>query len=90
MELSTSIPIPRAKPPNVIRFKVTPALNIMKNVAMTDTGIDMPITIVEPIFLRNRKIISTAKIPPTIPAVATLLIASVINSEESYTVIISK
>ncbi len=62
--LSTSIPIPSARPPNDIIFSDTPDMYMKKNVEIMERGIARPIISVLLILLRNKKSTITAKMPP--------------------------
>ena len=64
MALSTSIPMPRANPPRLMRFKVKPPKYMRVKVAITEIGIAVATTIVLRIFLRKRSRTRMASTPP--------------------------
>ncbi|MPM66720.1 hypothetical protein SDC9_113631 [bioreactor metagenome] len=66
MELSTSIPTPRARPPMVIMFSVIPAKYKRTNVVIIDIGMERAITNVVLKLLKNINSITTASIAPVI------------------------
>ena len=53
MELSTSMPMPRARPPSEMMLSEIFDENIRKNVTMTDTGMAVPMMTVLRTFLRK-------------------------------------
>ena len=53
MELSTSMPIPRASPPSEMMFREILAENIRKNVMITETGMAVPMIRVLLAFFRK-------------------------------------
>ena len=69
MALSTSIPAPRANPPKVIIFSVSPLKNIKLKVATIEIGIERLTINVVPIRRRNTNNTMTAR---TIPNIALL------------------
>ena len=54
MALSTSIPIPRVRPPKLIRLRVIPVKYIRAIVVIIEIGIARPTTRVDLKFLKNR------------------------------------
>ncbi len=81
IELSTSIPIPSAKPPRDMMLSETPNNIIGAKVATTDTGIVRPIRIVDFRLLRNKKRMIMARIPPTTALLRTSSIESRMNTD---------
>ncbi|EKD27253.1 MAG: hypothetical protein ACD_79C00782G0001 [uncultured bacterium] len=80
MELSTSIPIPRASPDSVITLMEIFKKYMPPIVLITQSGIDIPIIKVENIFLKNMNRIIIASIPPVMREDLTLSSTSSINS----------
>jgi len=64
MELSTSMPIPRAIPPSDMMFSVRSVWYIRANVAMIEMGMDRPIISVLRTSLRKRNRMMVASSPP--------------------------
>ena len=64
IELSTSIPIPRANPPSDMILSDTSNMYIGAKVAMIDTGIVRPTIRVWTTLRKNTKSTSTAIVPP--------------------------
>ena len=83
MELSTSIPIPKARPPRLIRFKLIPLKCIKMNVATIDIGIEKLIMTVFGRCLRKMKITRIARIDPRIAVERTSCSAARINVDWS-------
>ena len=73
MELSTSMPIPSARPPKVIVFRVKPAKYIKPKVAMIEIGIAVAMITVLEILRKKRKRIKMARKPPIRMQLPTLL-----------------
>ena len=74
IELSSSIPIPKARPPKVMMFRVNPPKYISPNVAMIETGIAVAIIAVLDTLRRNKNRTIIAKIPPNRVKFLTLVI----------------
>ena len=68
IELSTSIPMPSARPPSDMMFSDTPPRYIRKKLAITEIGIANPTTRVVRRRRRNRYSTATASRPPAIAA----------------------
>ena len=64
MELSTSIPTPRASPPSDMMLRETWNRCIGAKVAMMEIGMEIPTMAVETVFLRKKKRTIIARIPP--------------------------
>ncbi len=79
MELSTSIPIPRARPPRDIMFKLTWKIFRGAKAAINESGIEIAtITVVEK-CCKNKNRMITARTPPKIAVFFTSLIEFSIN-----------
>jgi len=79
MALSTSIPAPRAKPPSVMIFSVSPEKYINANVATIETGSTKLTMAVIPILRRNRNKISIERMAPIIALLFSSSMALCIN-----------
>ena len=64
IELSTSMPIPMARPAMEITFMVTPEKYMSTSAKSTDTGMEMPTAKVGRMSLRNRNRMRMASAPP--------------------------
>ena len=64
MELSTSMPTPRARPPRDMMFRLTPVAYMRKKVAATEIGIDRLMMAVLLRWRRKRKRMTIASRPP--------------------------
>jgi len=84
--LSTSIPIPSAKPPRDIIFNETEKMFIGAKVAIIDTGMVRPIIKVLNRFLRKKYKTIIARIPPIIAVLRTSSIELLINTDWSVNV----
>ena len=71
MELSTSIPTPKASPPSDMMLRLTSEPNIRKKVATTERGIDRLMMAVLLRSRRKRKSTMTARIPPMMAVFST-------------------
>ena len=83
IELSTSIPIPTARPPSETILRVMPITNNSSNADSTDSGIVTEIIIDGLAFFRNRNITNTASAPPINILTSTFDTDSEMNSELS-------
>jgi hypothetical protein len=68
IELSTNMPMPRARPPSDMMLSVTPSSFIGRKVASTDTGMVTATTAVARGSLKKKNRTMTARIPPTTAA----------------------
>ena len=64
IELSTSIPIPRARPPKDMMLRETSNIFMGANVVIIEMGMEIPMMIVAVRLRRKRNKTRTAKIPP--------------------------
>ena len=80
MALSTSMPTPRARPPNETVFSVKPLKNIREKVAMTEIGIARPMMRVLETLRKKKRRTSTARAAPCSIAVRTLAIEARMKS----------
>ena len=83
---STSIPIPRARPPRLIMFSVRPVRFIGANTAATETGIATEITAVVLKSLRNRYRTRIASSPPSTAVLMTSSTEARMNVLRSETI----
>ena len=83
IELSTSIPTPRASPPSDMILSDTSNMYIGAKVAMIDTGIVRPTISVWTTLRKNTKSTSTAIVPPMIALIWTSLIEFLIKPDWS-------
>ena len=76
IELSTSMPTPRARPPRDMMLKETPASARGRKDAMTEVGIETAMITVAPRSRRKKYSTSTARMPPRSAAESTWPTAS--------------
>ncbi len=81
MELSTTIPTPRANPPRVSRFTVSLKAYIMTNANMIESGIETATKSVLPKWRKNRKRTATASSAPMPAFSARLVMEFVMNTD---------
>ena len=79
IELSTSIPMPRARPPSDIRFSVTPPKYIGAKVTSTERGIEIPMISVGPSLRSANQITAMASSAPVRAELCTSSIAERMN-----------
>ena len=79
IELSTSIPTPKANPPRDIRLKETPVKYIKTSVIIKLIGIERATIVVGPKDCKNIRITNAAKIPPLTTAPMTLSMEDLIS-----------
>ncbi len=83
MELSTSMPMPRASPPRESMFRVRPAKYMAMMVMMKDSGMEIPMMSVVGMLRRNRNRMATASRPPIRAVCQTLAMAWLMKLEEA-------
>ncbi len=64
MELSTSMPTARARPPRLIMFSVTPKLRRMTHAPAMERGMATPMTITEPRLRKKKRSTPAARAAP--------------------------
>src|SRR5690625_1238582 len=89
MELSTIIPSPKASPPSVKTFNVSPVKYMSENVEIIAIGIDNAITIVARTLFKKSSKIKTEITPPISKFCVTEETDSSIKSDVSITVVSS-
>ena len=77
--LSTSIPIPSARPPSESTLMLTSVNSIIRNVTATEMGMESAMVRVLRRFRRNRNNTSAASIAPTMAVDLTLAMESSMN-----------
>ena len=87
IELSTSIPTPRASPINDIIFNVIPCIYKNAKATITDVGRATDTINVALIFLKNKKSTRAANTIPCKALLATLLIDWLISVESSWAIV---
>jgi len=81
IELTRSIPIPKASQPNDMMFKEVLVMNMGAKVAITEIGMDSAMMKVGPGLFKKRYKTSTASNPPINPEERTSLIESLMNRD---------
>ena len=86
IELSISSPMPSARPPRLMMFRVRPPSPIMAKVASTASGIDRPMMKVRRRLPRNSSTISIARAAPMNAALRTPAMALRMKNDWSETI----